>query len=219
MSLEWICVVDVSSREEGEYGEGGMNVGGEERTYPEELAVGEHALLETGVQKADVILHQLVDGPRHGLLVVVRVAVLGVQTGHELGPVGLDDFGGAKVQQLLHEDEHPCPERPGPALPNLQRRVGPLVRPADAPRLRLPGGGELGLEVPQREQVSEEGLVPPDRLSADDERDGKGDRVVELERGEARGVLVALHGLACRSLRHLALFDAGDVDHPLQGLG
>ena len=87
-----------------------------------------------------MVLHELVDctGRARRLR---RVAVLGgAQARHELCPVGLNDLCRAKVQELLHKDEHSGSQRPGSALPYFQGAVLALVSPAHAARLGLPGG-------------------------------------------------------------------------------
>ncbi len=170
-----------------------------------------------------MILHQFVHRARgpfdSGCRPILPVSLL-LQLGHQGQPVGLDDLGGAEVEELLDEDQHTRPQGPDAALPNLEpRRRRAAVNPDDATRVRLPSRRELGLDVPEREQVPEQGLVPPHRLAADDERHGEGYGIVELQRREAARIPVALDGVVRSDRRQrLALFNARDVHDALQRL-
>jgi hypothetical protein len=55
-------------------------------------------------------------------------------------PVGLDNFGGAEIQELLDKDEHACTESPDSALPDLEVARGRSVRPDKAAGVGLPCG-------------------------------------------------------------------------------
>ena len=75
----------------------GAWIGVFDRTYFEQLRVGEHALPQTSVQKIDVVLHQLVDGPVDLLRSSVVSLVGAVDSVHESPPVRFDDLRGAEV--------------------------------------------------------------------------------------------------------------------------
>ena len=154
MSLEWICegwrVVS-----ERCYGSGGrMEKGGRKgrtregdgvkmglETYPEELAVGQHALLQTGIQEIHMVLHQLIYRSRQARGRTGLVFLLSLEARHELLPIRLDHLGGTKIEQLLDKHEHPGAEGPHAPLPSLQDPFGAAMSPDDAPSLGLPGHG------------------------------------------------------------------------------
>ena len=152
---------------------------------PQQLAVRQHALLETGREEVDVVLHELVDGALGAGGVPARV-----QTRHEALPVGLDDLGGAEVEELLDEDEHAGAQRPGAAFPDFDRAVGAPVAPGRRFAVFDPGTRQERLEVAEGEEVAEEELVTGEGDSADDEAEGEGDGVVEDEGVEAGDLLV-----------------------------
>lgn len=69
-----------------------------QRTYIQELRVGEHALFQTRSEKINVILHQFVDRPLVRAGSVALCDLGGFEPGHERRPIGLDDFRSAKIQ-------------------------------------------------------------------------------------------------------------------------
>ena len=113
-----------------------------EYTDPDELAVGEHAALQASVQEIHMVLHEFVHRPIW-LPRAVYAAVLSFKSGHERLPVRLDDLQGAKVQQLLDEDDHASPQRPDPPLPYLQPPGRGLMTPYNGSVVGLPGRRQL----------------------------------------------------------------------------
>ena len=140
----------------------------DEPTHLDQLRLRQSSLLQTRIQKRNMITQHLIHRLHLPQLLL------------QLPPIRLQHLARHERQHLLHIRHHLRSQRKHPRLPGFKFGRGGSSPPFRAGVIR-PHPRKLKFGVFELEEESEENLISSDGFSRDDEGDGELDGVVELE--------------------------------------
>jgi hypothetical protein len=136
-------------------------------THPQQLRTCQHTFLQARIQKVHVVPQELINS-----LDIFQLCL-------KVPPVGFEDLKCRKGEDLLDEREHPSAQDEHSCAPLFELRMRRCGRAPGRGRVVGPHSRELLFDMFKVEEEPEEELVSQNRLTRDNEREGKLDAVVQ----------------------------------------